>query len=57
MAHTCPECGLVCYCGGDIDDCIFDDTPEQDACGHCPPDALDDDRWDDDPTDDHEEED
>jgi hypothetical protein len=20
MAHTCPECGRLCYCGGDIDD-------------------------------------
>ncbi len=20
MAHTCPDCGMVCYCGGDIDD-------------------------------------
>jgi hypothetical protein len=35
MAHTCPECGLLCHCGGDIDDCEFDGTPEQDACSHC----------------------
>ena len=35
MAHSCPDCGLACYCGGDIDDCFFDDTDEQDACLHC----------------------
>ncbi len=35
MAHTCPECGMLCHCGGDIDDCEFDGTPEQDRCGHC----------------------
>ena len=45
MAHTCPECGQMCYCGGDIDDCCFDNTPEQNACQHCP---LDGDDWDDD---------
>lgn len=36
MAHTCPDCGMLCYCGGDIDDCELDGTPEQDRCGHCP---------------------
>lgn len=35
MAHSCPDCGMLCYCGGDIDDCEFDDTPEQMRCGHC----------------------
>lgn len=20
MAHTCPRCGQLCHCGGDIDD-------------------------------------
>lgn len=20
MAHTCPECYMICHCGGDIDD-------------------------------------
>lgn len=20
MAHSCPECGMWCHCGGDIDD-------------------------------------
>jgi hypothetical protein len=23
MAHTCSECGEVCYCGGDIDDIVM----------------------------------
>jgi hypothetical protein len=41
MAHTCPDCGLVCYCGGDIDDCIFDNTDEQFRCTHlCQKEAL-----------------
>jgi hypothetical protein len=22
MAHTCSECGEVCYCSGDIDDTV-----------------------------------
>lgn len=48
MAHTCPECGMLCHCGGDIDDCEFDGTPEQDRCGHC--DGEEDRPYDDDPT-------
>ena len=43
MAHSCPECGQVCYCGGDIDDCEFDNTPEQMACICCADDYVDDD--------------
>jgi hypothetical protein len=35
MAHECPDCGLTCYCGGDIDDCEWEGTPEQMACRHC----------------------
>jgi hypothetical protein len=35
MAHSCPECGLNCHCGGDIDDCEFDGTIEQMRCRHC----------------------
>ncbi len=23
MAHTCPECGRLCHCGGDLDDIDF----------------------------------
>jgi hypothetical protein len=49
MAHSCPECGQVCYCGGDIDDCCFDNTPEQNRCGHCP-------MWGDDDEDDYPDE-
>jgi hypothetical protein len=26
---------MLCHCGGDIDDCRFDDTDEQNACTHC----------------------
>jgi hypothetical protein len=35
MAHSCPDCGSVCYCGGDIDDCLFDDEDAINACLHC----------------------
>ena len=35
MAHTCPDCGLRCHCGGDVDDCEFDGTREQLRCDHC----------------------
>jgi hypothetical protein len=34
MAHTCPECGQVCYCGGDIDDCCFDFEENVIRCTH-----------------------
>jgi hypothetical protein len=45
MAHSCPECGQVCYCGGDIDDCCFENTPEQLHCQHCPFDCCEDDDY------------
>jgi hypothetical protein len=32
MAHTCPKCGLICHCGGDIDDLVFGEDP---CCEHC----------------------
>jgi len=51
MAHSCPECGQVCYCGGDIDDCCFEGTPEERACQHCPFEGGDDDPDDDYPAD------
>jgi hypothetical protein len=35
MAHTCPECGVLCHCGGDIDDCEMDGTEDQMQCSHC----------------------
>lgn len=31
--HECPECGLACYCNGDIDDCQFEEIPRQ-GCWH-----------------------
>lgn len=45
MAHTCPDCGLVCYCGGDIDDICFG---EDLGCTHyreCQPAVGDGDDW------------
>ena len=35
MAHSCPECGMACYCGSDIDDCLFDNEEDVIACTHC----------------------
>lgn len=34
MAHSCPECGQTCYCGGDIDDICFENTKEERNCRH-----------------------
>ena len=35
MAHSCPECGEACYCGGYIYD-IFDcDPAAEQGCTHC----------------------
>ena len=47
MAHTCPECGILCHCRGDIDDCEMDGTEEQLMCEHCDEDES---PCDDDPT-------
>lgn len=33
--HSCPECGLDCYCGGDIDDLQFDDSQQALICTCC----------------------
>lgn len=44
MAHTCPECGMVCHCGGDIDDICFGEADE--FCSHCAHDEDND--WEDD---------
>ena len=42
MSHYCPHCGQTCYCGGDIDDCCFDNDAEVSRCNHCPdPDDVD----------------
>jgi len=36
MAHECPECGMLCHCGGDFDDINFGDgTAEAMNCRHC----------------------
>lgn len=34
MAHECPECGQVCYCGRDIDDCLFNFEEDVMRCNH-----------------------
>lgn len=39
MAHTCPYCGQICHCGGDIDDLVFD---RETYCSHCNDDEDDD---------------
>lgn len=46
MAHSCPECGMTCYCNGDIDDILLDEDDAINRCDHCSP--FDDDDWDDD---------
>jgi hypothetical protein len=34
MAHRCPECGQVCHCRGDIDDCLFGSEEDIINCIH-----------------------
>lgn len=35
MAHTCPDCGQLCHCRGDIDDIDFgEDCEEAMKCEH-----------------------
>lgn len=36
MAHECPECWQTCYCGSDIDDCLFNRDEDVNRCTHCP---------------------
>lgn len=36
MAHECPECGQICHCGGDIDDCLNNFDEDVMRCTHCP---------------------
>jgi len=33
MGHECPECGVGCHCGGDIDDLIIGEPTN--GCSHC----------------------
>ena len=50
MAHSCPECGQVCYCNGDIDDCLNDFDEDVEKCTHwrqCEREDYDDDYEDD----------
>jgi hypothetical protein len=35
MAHECPQCGMTCYCNGDIDDCLLDDAEAEAECKCC----------------------
>ena len=35
MSHECPECGLTCYFGNDIDDCCFNRDGDVLSCTHC----------------------
>jgi len=35
MAHECPECGQICHCGGDIDDCLNNFDEDVMRCTHC----------------------
>lgn len=34
MAHECPECGQMCYCNGDIDDCCNNFEEDVMRCTH-----------------------
>ena len=34
MAHNCPDCGQLCFCGGDIDDCCNDFEGDVLNCSH-----------------------
>lgn len=36
MAHECPNCGLICYCNGDIDDMLLNLDRDVNRCIHCP---------------------
>lgn len=38
MAHECPECGMQCYCNGDIDDMCLNTLEAINRCTHCPDD-------------------
>jgi len=48
MAHECPECGQVCYCNGDIDDCIIPSEESEMNCIHYKKCTKEDPRYEDD---------
>lgn len=35
MAHECPDCYMMCYCGGDIDDLLLNYEDDVVGCTHC----------------------
>jgi hypothetical protein len=41
MAHECPKCYALCYCGGDIDDLCLNLDADVGGCTHCPHDLDD----------------
>lgn len=43
MAHSCPDCGQACYCGGDVDDVLL--VEGSSTCTHC--DDMEDRDWED----------
>lgn len=45
MAHTCPNCGCLCHCGGDIDDICFGEADYCRCCEWKDEDVDDDDEW------------
>jgi hypothetical protein len=45
MAHECPNCGMICHCGGDIDDICFSGTSEEFGCTHCDGDDTEEEYW------------
>ena len=47
MAHECPDCGMLCYCNGDIDDMQWDaNSQEAFNCKHWKICELEDDDFD-----------
>ena len=34
MSHECPDCGELCHCNGDIDDCMFNLPRDVNRCTH-----------------------
>lgn len=40
MAHECPECGILCRCGGDVDDLLLNQEGHIALCAHCPLDGV-----------------
>lgn len=46
MAHSCPDCGSVCYCNGDIDEILYEGADDVETCTCC--EGLDEDDADDD---------